>query len=85
MGEDGPHDHYNQEGAGRGRHGFLGRFARAMWEAGYAQADILAWTSKLDSQLGTWWNEGPKFQGRPDAQRQIENVVNKARERATVR
>ena len=85
MWEDGPHDHYNQEGAGRGRHGFLGRFARAMWEAGYAQADILAWTSKLDSQLGAWWNEGPKFQGRPDAQRQIENVVNKARERASVR
>lgn len=86
MWEDGPHPHYDQHaGAGRGRHGFLGRFARAMWEAGYAQADIMAWTSKLDAQLGTWWSDGPKFQGRPDAARQIENVVNKARERATVR
>ncbi len=85
MWEDGPHQHYNTEGAGRGRHGFLGRFARAMWEAGYAQSDIMAWTSKLDAQLGAWFSDGPKFQGRPDAQRQIENVVNKARERATVR
>lgn len=85
MWEDGPHPHYENAGAGKGRHGFLGRFARAMWEAGYAQADILAWTSKLDAQLGTWWSEGPKFQGRRDAQRQIENVVNKARERSKVR
>ena len=83
--EDGPHPYFHQSGAGKGRHGFLNRFARAMWEAGYAQADIVAWTTKLDAQLGTWWSEGPKFQGRPDAQRQIENVVSKARQNASVR
>ena len=85
MWEDGPHPFYSQSGAGKGRHGFLNRFARAMWEAGYAQSDIVAWTTKLDSELGSWWSEGPKFQGRPDAQRQIENVVSKARETASIR
>ncbi len=85
MWDDGPHPFYAQSGAGKGRHGFLNRFARAMWEAGYAQSDIVAWTTKLDSQLGTWYSEGPKFQGRPDAQRQIENVVSRARENASIR
>lgn len=85
MWEEGPNGYYISGGAGKGRHGFLGRFARAMWEAGYSQADIVAWTSKLDSELSAWYSEGPKFQGRPDANRQIENIVTKARERANVK
>tara|TARA_R110002051_G_scaffold242304_3_gene302666 strand:- start:470 stop:1501 length:1032 start_codon:yes stop_codon:yes gene_type:complete len=80
MFEDGPADYYRSgHGAGRGRHGFLNRFARAMWEAGYDQSDVISWTSKLDSHLGSWFSEGPKFEGRHDAQRQIENVAHQAR------
>ena len=83
MWEDGPHSYFHQSGAGKGRHGFLDRFARAMWEAGYSEPDVVAWTSKLDAQLGAWWAEGPKFEGRRDAQRQIEHLVQHARTIAT--
>jgi hypothetical protein len=83
MWEDGPHSYFHQSGAGKGRHGFLDRFARAMWEAGYSEPDVVAWTSKLDAQLGAWWPEGPKFEGRRDAQRQIEHLVQHARTIAT--
>tara|TARA_R100000656_G_scaffold110853_1_gene82823 strand:- start:24 stop:1052 length:1029 start_codon:yes stop_codon:yes gene_type:complete len=85
MFEDGPADYYRSgHGAGRGRHGFLNRFARAMWEAGYEQTDVVTWTTKLDSHLGAWFPEGPKFEGRHDAQRQIENVAHQARNIAVI-
>ena len=85
MYDDGPHSYYTQShGAGRGRHGFLNRFARAMWEAGYGATDILVWTKDLDSRLGTWWAEGPKFAGRQDCDRQVERLVTNAQQRATV-
>jgi len=80
MFDEGPNDYFrNGHGAGKGRHGFLNRFARALWEDGYEQGDVIAWLSKLDSQLGAWYPEGPKFEGRPDAHRQLENVAHQAR------
>ena len=80
MFEEGPNDYFlSGHGAGKGRHGFLNRFARALWEDGYDQSDVVAWLAKLDSQLGAWYPEGPKFEGRPDAQRQLENVAHQAR------
>ena len=83
MYSDGPHSYYTSaEGAGRGRHGFLNRFARAMWEAGYARNDILRWTKDLDGRLGTWWSDGPKFTGRQDCDRQIRQLVDDAERRA---
>jgi len=84
MYNDGPHSYYTSgQGAGRGRHGFLNRFARAMWEAGYDQNDILTWTKDLDGRLGQWWTDGPKFVGRQDCDRQIKRLVADARQRAT--
>jgi len=84
MFNDGPVDYYlSGQGAGRGRHGFLNRFARAMWEAKYSRADIISWTSDLDSRLGLWYPEGPKFAGRADAQKQINRLVDEAGSRAT--
>ena len=87
MFDDGPHKYYKgQEGAGKGRHGFLNRFARAMWEAGYEHKDIMSWTKDLDAKLSTWWPEdGPKFIGRQDCDRQIEKVVRAARQQANIR
>jgi len=86
MYNDGPHSYYTSgQGAGRGRHGFLNRFARAMWEAGYAQTDILTWTKDLDGRLGQWWTDGPKFIGRQDCDRQLRRLVTDARGRATIR
>jgi len=82
MFENGPVAYYRQEGAGKGRHGFLNRFARAMFESGYSDRDVTAWTKDLDSNLGTWWDDGPKFSGRKDCDRQIERLVTDARSRA---
>jgi len=86
MYENGPVSYYTEnEGAGRGRHGFLNRFARAMWEAGYDNSAILRWTQDLDSKLGSWWEEGPKFEGRRDADRQLRHLIEAARTQATIR
>lgn len=86
MYEDGPVPYYrNGQGAGKGRHGFLNRFARAMWEANYSRLDILSWTTDLDSRLGTWYEEGPKFTGRSDATKQIQKLVDEAGSRASRR
>lgn len=83
MWEDGPVAYYTAaEGAGRGRHGFLNRFARAMWEAGYQTNDIMTWTKDLDSRLSNWWPEGSKFIGRPDCDKQIEKLVSSAHQQA---
>ena len=82
MFEDGPVDFFkNGAGAGRGRHGFLHRFARAMWESNYNQADIVSWTTALDAKICLWWEEGPKFSGRRDGQKQIQKIVDNARSR----
>ena len=82
MFEHGPVDFFkNGAGAGRGRHGFLHRFARAMWESNYNQSDIVSWTTDLDAKLGLWWEEGPKFSGRRDGQKQIQKIVDNARSR----
>lgn len=86
MYEDGPVPYYRDgQGAGKGRHGFLNRFARAMWEANYSRLDILSWTTDLDSRLGTWYEEGPKFTGRSDATKQIQKLVDEAGSRASRR
>tara|TARA_R110002020_G_scaffold132420_5_gene295719 strand:+ start:26178 stop:27191 length:1014 start_codon:yes stop_codon:yes gene_type:complete len=83
MYEEGPVAYYRTgEGAGRGRHGFLNRFARAMWEANYSKSDIVSWTSDLDSRLGSWYEEGPKFSGRKDGSKQIQHLVEKAQRQA---
>ena len=79
MYEDGPVPYYrNGEGAGKGRHGFLNRFARAMWEANYSESDIISWTLDLDSRLSSWYEEGPKFSGRKDGAKQIQKLVEAA-------
>ena len=83
MYDSGPVAYYRTgHGAGRGRHGFLNRFARAMFESGYANTDVISWTKDLDSRLGAWWDDGPKFTGRNDCDRQIERLVTDARSRA---
>ena len=83
MYEDGPVDYFlNGQGAGRGRHGFLHRFARAMWESKYQRSDIVSWTADLDARLGLWFSEGPKFSGRRDAEKQIQKIVDDAGSRA---
>ena len=83
MYDSGPVAYYRTgHGAGRGRHGFLNRFARAMFESGYANTDVISWTKDLDSRLGAWWDDGPKFTGRNDCDRQIERLVTDARTRA---
>ena len=83
MFDNGPVPYYKEQGAGRGRHGFLNRFARSMFESGYNHADVISWTKDLDSRLGQWWDDGPKFQGRHDCERQIERLVQDAKQRAT--
>ena len=83
MYESGPVSYYKGTGAGRGRHGFLNRFARAMFEAGYSASDVVAWTKDLDSRLSSWYEEGPKFTGRNDCDRQIERLVSEAGSRAS--
>ena len=82
MFNNGPVPYYRGHGAGRGRHGFLNRFARSMFEAGYAETDVTSWTKDLDSRLGAWWQDGPKFTGRNDCDRQIERLVQDAGRRA---
>ena len=69
-------------GAGKGRHGFLNRFARSMFDAGYNQSDVISWTKDLDSRLSQWWDEGSKFAGRNDCDRQIQRLVQDAERRA---
>tara|TARA_Y100001973_G_C5182894_1_gene325989 strand:- start:945 stop:1961 length:1017 start_codon:yes stop_codon:yes gene_type:complete len=84
MYDDGPVEYFlTGQGAGRGRHGFLHRFARAMWESKYNRSDIVSWTTDLDSRLGLWFQEGPKFSGRRDGQKQIQRIVDDAGSRAT--
>lgn len=84
MFQDGPHDYFKTgEGAGKGRHGFLHRFARAMWESKYSRSDIVSWTQDLDAKLGLWYEEGPKFSGRRDGAKQIQKIVDDAGTRAT--
>jgi len=85
MYENGPVPYYRGTGAGRGRHGFLNRFARSMIESGYSQGDVTSWTKDLDTRLGQWWKDGPKFTGRNDCDRQIERLVQDASRRANVR
>ena len=82
MYENGPVPYYRSHGAGRGRHGFLNRFARAMLESGYSVPDVTSWTKDLDGRLGSWWDDGPKFTGRNDCDRQIERLIADARTRA---
>ena len=82
MYRNGPVDYYMQLGAGRGRHGFLNRFARAMFEAGFDRGDVVSWTNDLDSRLGQWYEDGPKFMGRRDGDRQMERLVDDAQKRA---
>jgi hypothetical protein len=82
MYENGPVPYYRSHGAGRGRHGFLNRFARAMLESGYSVLDVTSWTKDLDGRLGAWWDDGPKFTGRNDCDRQIERLIADARTRA---
>jgi hypothetical protein len=82
MYRNGPVDYYMQHGAGRGRHGFLNRFARAMFESGFERGDVVSWTNDLDSRLGQWYPEGPKFMGRRDGDRQMERLVDDAQKRA---
>ena len=43
----------------------------------------MSWTNDLDSQLGRWYEEGPKFMGRRDGDRQMERLVDDAQKRAT--
>ena len=83
MYRNGPVEYYRQHGAGKGRHGFLNRFARAMFESGFERGDVMSWTNDLDSQLGRWYEEGPKFMGRRDGDRQMERLVDDAQKRAT--
>ena len=83
MYRDGPHAYYSQHGAGHGRHGFLNRFARAMFESGFERGDVMSWTNDLDSRLGQWYEEGPKFMGRRDGDRQMERLVDNAQKIAT--
>ena len=84
MFNNGPVPYYRGHGAGKGRHGFLNRFARSMFESGYTRTDVLSWTKDLDSRLGQWWDDGPKFTGRHDCDRQIDRLVSDAQQRATV-
>jgi len=83
MFNNGPVPYYKGHGAGRGRHGFLNRFARSMFESGYTRPDVLSWTKDLDSRLSQWWEDGPKFTGRADCDRQIERLVQDAARRAS--
>tara|TARA_Y100000310_G_scaffold322915_1_gene382619 strand:+ start:7022 stop:8053 length:1032 start_codon:yes stop_codon:yes gene_type:complete len=83
MFNNGPVPYYKGHGAGKGRHGFLNRFARSMFESGYTHVDVISWTKDLDSRLGQWWDDGPKFAGRHDCERQIERLVKDAQQRAT--
>ena len=83
MYRNGPVDYYRQHGAGHGRHGFLNRFARAMFESGFDRGDVVSWTNDLDSRLGQWYEEGPKFMGRRDADRQMERLVDDAQRKAS--
>tara|TARA_R110000823_G_scaffold50218_2_gene126103 strand:- start:935 stop:1993 length:1059 start_codon:yes stop_codon:yes gene_type:complete len=85
MFSNGPVAYYMQEGAGRGRHGFLNRFARAMFETGFERTDVISWTTDLDSKLSQWWPEdGPKFIGRADSDRQIQRLVDNAAKLAAI-
>ena len=84
MFKNGPVPYYKGgHGAGKGRHGFLNRFARAMFETGYTRTDVLSWTKDLDSRLGSWYDDGPKFTGRQDCERQIDRLVTDAERKAT--
>ena len=83
MYRNGPVDYYLQHGAGHGRHGFLNRFARAMFESGFERSDVMSWSIDLDSRLGQWYPEGPKFMGRRDADRQMERLVDDAQRKAS--
>ena len=83
MYRNGPVDYYRQHGAGHGRHGVLNRFARAMFESGFDRGDVVSWTNDLDSRLGQWYEEGPKFMGRRDADRQMERLVDDAQRKAS--
>jgi len=83
MFNNGPVPYYKGHGAGRGRHGFLNRFARSMFESGYNRTDVLSWTKDLDSRLGQWWDDGPKFMGRVDCDRQIQRLIQDAERRAS--
>ena len=84
MFKNGPVPYYKGgHGAGKGRHGFLNRFARAMFETGYTRTDVLTWTKDLDSRLGDWYEDGPKFTGRQDCERQIDRLVTDAERKAT--
>ena len=82
MFNNGPVPYYKGTGAGKGRHGFLNRFARSMFDAGYNQSDVISWTKDLDSRLSQWWDEGSKFAGRNDCDRQIQRLVQDAERRA---
>ena len=84
MFKNGPVPYYKgTHGAGKGRHGFLNRFARAMFETGYTRSDVLSWTKDLDSRLGDWYDDGPKFTGRQDCERQIDRLVSDAQRKAS--
>ena len=54
-----------------------------MFESGFERGDVMSWTNDLDSQLGRWYEEGPKFMGRRDGDRQMERLVDDAQKRAT--
>lgn len=83
MYRNGPVEYYRQHGAGHGRHGFLNRFARAMFELGFDRGDVVSWTNDLDSRLGQWYDEGPKFMGRRDGDRQMQRLVDDAERKAS--
>lgn len=84
MFKNGPVPYYKGgHGAGKGRHGFLNRFARAMFETGYTLPDVVSWTKDLDSRLGAWYEDGPKFTGRQDCERQIARLVGDAERKAS--
>ena len=54
-----------------------------MFESGFDRGDVVSWTNDLDSRLVQWYEEGPKFMGRRDADRQMERLVDDAQRKAS--
>lgn len=80
--ERGPTPHFRGSGAGKGRHGWIHRFARELAQAGWTSVEIIKELESFDRDVvPRWWpEEGPKFHGRGpvESRRQYEMVATHA-------
>ena len=78
----GPTLHFRGSGAGKGRHGWIHRFARELAQAGWSRNDIVAEIETFDRDVVPryWPDEGAKFhdRGAVESRRQYEMVATHA-------